>query len=257
MYIDSHCHLDFACFKGQLDDLLKRCQALGIEQFLLPSTTADSWSDIIALNQHYQCFRIALGLHPYFLGSVKSEHIAMLNDTLARNDVVAVGEIGLDKWPNMPDYTLQQSVLIEQLKLAKQYRLPVILHARKSEDDLLKLLREQQFTQGGIVHAFNGSAEQAKRFIDYGFVLGIGGTVTYPRARKAQRVLQGLSDEDFVLETDSPDMPVCGYQGQMNTPERLLLIAQAVATLRGQSLEDIAHQTSENLFRVLPKWHKV
>ena len=101
------------------------------------------------------------------------------------------------------------------------------------------------------------SLAQAKRFIEFGFVLGIGATVTYPRAQKAQRVLQALSDQDFVLETDAPDMPVHGYQGQINTPERLMLIAQHVASLRQQTVEQVAQQTTDNVLRVLPNWHEV
>lgn len=133
----------------------------------------------------------------------------------------------------------------------------MILHARKSEDDLLKVIRRLDFRFGGIVHAFNGSLQQAEQFIRLGFVLGIGGTVTYPRAQKAHKVLEALSDKDFVLETDAPDMPLSGYQGQRNTPDKVLLVAKAVAKIRNQSLDQIAQNTRANLLRVLPKWHEV
>ncbi|MBM6551195.1 TatD family hydrolase [Marinomonas ostreistagni] len=257
MIIDSHCHLDFACFSDDLDALLKRCQAVGVSEFLVPSTTAASWSQVQALGQQYRCCKIALGLHPYFLESFTASALPLLEQQLSAQPVVALGEIGLDKWPGMPDYGLQIEVFCAQLAMADRLQLPVILHTRKSEDDVLKYLRQQGFKWGGIVHAFNGSLQQAKRFIEMGFVLGIGGTVTYPRANKARQVLQALADEEFVLETDAPDMPLSGYQGQTNTPERLPLVAQEVATLRSQSLEHVAEQTSKNLLRVMPNWHKV
>lgn len=256
MFIDSHCHLDFSEF-DDLPNLLADCKAVGVTDFLVPGTTAESWSTILSLHQCYPEIQIALGLHPYFLECFKVEQLAQLDSNLSYNSVVAVGEIGLDKWPGMPDYAMQQEVLIAQLKMAQARSLPVILHARKSEDDLLKALRRTAFSNGGIVHAFNGSLEQAKRFIKLGFVLGIGGTITYARAQKARRVLQALADEDFVLETDSPDMPISGFQGQTNTPLRIVDIARVVAELREQSVTDVARYTSANLQRVLPNWHKV
>ena len=256
MFIDSHCHLDFSVF-DDLSILIRQSQAAGIEAFLVPSTTSASWPGVLALQQDYPAIKVALGLHPYFLQSYQTHDLQYLERLLAQQKVVAIGEIGLDKWPNLPDYRLQQEVFIAQLAIAKSHRLPVILHARKSEDDLLKLLRHNKFSQGGIVHAFNGSLVQAQRFIELGFVLGIGGTVTYPRAQKARRVLQALSDQDYVLETDSPDMPVCGHQGQVNTPLRILDVAETVSELRQQSVLEIAQNTSANLQRVLPNWHKV
>lgn len=256
MFIDSHCHLDFPVF-DDLASLISQSQRAGVEAFLVPSTTSASWAGVLSLQQEYLSVRVALGLHPYFLQSYRDDDLQQLERLLDQCSVVALGEIGLDKWPNLPDYALQQKVFTAQLAIAKNRALPIILHARKSEDDLLKWLRQSKFCHGGIVHAFNGSLEQAKRFIELGFVLGIGGTVTYPRAQKARRVLQALNDRDFVLETDSPDMPLYGYQGQVNTPLRILDVAQAVSELRQQSVSEIAQNTSANLQRVLPNWHKV
>lgn len=259
MYIDSHCHLDFSCFDDSLPELLLACKEQEINAFLVPGTTAKSWPNVAALAQKYREIKVAFGLHPYFLEGSDPSHLELLKVYLSddRCKPVAVGEIGLDKWPGMPDYEMQKRIFSAQLELAQTLNFPIIVHARKSEDDLLKILRQQRFTNGGVVHAFNGSLEQAKRFIGLGFVLGIGGTVTYPRAKKAKRVLQALADQDYVLETDAPDMPLYGYQGQVNTPERILLVAQEVAALRKQHLTQIAHDSCVNLQRVLPRWHEV
>lgn len=256
MFIDSHCHLDFDVFDEQRDSLMQRCRESKVGGFLVPATTFSSWSKLERLSKRYPEWRAAYGLHPYFLKESLLEQIDFLAEQCDSRRVVAVGEIGLDCWPSSVDMKIQLEFFSRQLKIAKSLKLPVILHARKSYDLVFKCLREVGFSDGGIVHAFNGSLEQAKRFIDQGFVLGIGGTVTYPRAKKAHRVLAALSDSAFVLETDSPDMPLHGYQGQNNTPLSIPLIAHSVAAIRGESVEQIAVQTYDNLLRVFPKWNE-
>lgn len=256
MFIDSHCHLDAELFDDQRDSLMMRCAEKGISGFLVPATTYSSWSKIASLAQRHSQWRVAYGLHPYFLHHSELSHIERLGEQCEASNVVAVGEIGLDCWPGAVDLSLQMDFFCRQLSVSKTLNLPVILHARKSVDLVLKCLREIGVKEGGVVHAFNGSAEQAKRFIDLGFVLGMGGTVTYPRAKKAHRVLASLSPHSFVLETDSPDMPLSGFQGQVNTPLSVLLVAQHVAEIRGESVEQIEMQTYDNLLSVFPRWNE-
>jgi TatD DNase family protein len=256
MFIDSHCHLNFDVFDEQRDSLILRCLENQVAGFLVPATTFDSWSKLAILVKRYPEWRVAYGLHPYFLAEASLDQIDSLAEQCDTQRVVAVGEIGLDCWPNAVDMRVQLDFFSRQLKIAKSLKLPVILHARKSYDLVFKCLREVGFNEGGVVHAFNGSVEQAKRFIDLGFLLGIGGTVTYPRAKKAHRVLASLSDEAFILETDSPDMPLHGFQGQNNTPLSIPLIAQCVAMIRKESVQRIAAQTYDNLLRVFPKWNE-
>ncbi len=256
MFIDSHCHLDFNIFDNERDALMANCLHHGVSSFLVPATTYDSWSRINALAERYSSWRIAYGLHPYFLDSASLDQIERLGDQCAESGAVAVGEIGLDCWPDAVDMTRQMVFFKRQLNVAKSLSLPVILHARKSYDLVLKCLRDIGFKQGGVVHAFNGSVEQAKRFLDLGFVLGIGGTITYPRAKKAHRVLASLQSSDFVLETDSPDMPLYGFQGQINTPLSILSVAESAAIIRRENVEQIAAQTCVNLLRVFPKWNE-
>lgn len=235
---------------------MEQCHAQQIIGFLVPATTYASWLNLSKLAQEFPQWRTAYGLHPYFLANAKFTDIALLGDWCETNNALAVGEIGLDNWPGAVDMAVQIEFLKAQLNVAKAIQRPVILHARKSYDLVLKILRETGFQYGGIVHAFNGSLVQAQRFIDYGFVMGIGGTVTYPRAQKSQRVLAALNDRDLVLETDSPDMPLHGCQGQANTPLSIPLIAEQVAKVRGQTKEAVADYTYNNLLRVFPQWHK-
>lgn len=256
MFIDSHCHLDFDVFDEQRDSLMLRCLENKVGGFLVPATTFASWPKLAKLLKRYPEWRAAYGLHPYFLAEASFDQIDSLGEQCDAQRVVAVGEIGLDYWPDAVDMKIQLDFFSRQLKVANSLKLPVILHARKSYDLVFKCLREAGFNGGGVVHAFNGSIEQAKRFIDLGFVLGIGGTVTYPRAKKAHRVLASLSDTAFVLETDSPDMPLYGFQGQNNTPLSIPLIAHAIAAIRGESVERVAVQTYDNLLGVFPKWNE-
>ncbi|MDE8603811.1 TatD family hydrolase [Marinomonas sp. RSW2] len=256
MFIDSHCHFDFDVFNGQRDELMACCLDHGILGFLVPATTFISWKKLEMLTERYPQWRTAYGLHPYFLKEASLEQIDFLGEQCEAQRVVAVGEIGLDCWPSAVDINVQINFFKRQLSVAKSLRLPVIVHARKSYDLVFKCLREVHFKEGGVVHAFNGSFEQAKRLLDLGFVLGVGGTVTYPRANKARRVLSALESGAFVLETDSPDMPLNGFQGQNNTPLSIPLIAQCVARIREESVEQIRMQTYANLLRVFPKWNE-
>ncbi|ETX10953.1 TatD family hydrolase [Marinomonas ushuaiensis DSM 15871] len=256
MLIDSHCHFDFDIFDDQRDVLMTQCENHGVLGFLVPATTCLSWSKLQALAAHYPQWRAAYGLHPYFLRESQLAEIDLLGDQCEAAQAIAVGEIGLDCWPGSVDINIQIDFFSRQLLVAKSLNLPVILHARKSYDLVFKCLRETKFKRGGIVHAFNGSLEQAKRFIDLGFVLGVGGTITYSRAKKAHRVLNALERSAFVLETDSPDMPLNGFQGQINTPLSIPIIAEHVAQIRGETERQITAQTYANLLRVFPKWHE-
>ncbi len=256
MLIDSHCHLDLAVFDGQRDELMVRCAEQGVSGFLVPATRFESWGKINHLVKRYPTWRVAYGLHPYFLREATLEQIDRLAEQCDTERVMAVGEIGLDCWPGAVDMDIQWEYLLRQLSVAKLLRLPVILHARKSYDLVLKCLRQVGFDRGGIVHAFNGSLEQAKRFTGLGFVLGIGGTVTYSRAKKAHRVLASLDVKDYVLETDSPDMPISGFQGQTNTPLSLPCIVQHIANIREESVDQVTRQAYENLLSVFPKWNE-
>lgn len=257
MLTDSHCHLDFPEFDSDRSNLIEVCQRAGVCAFVVPATTRANWGRVIHLARTYSCVQVALGIHPYFLSESKLSDLDGLGEIAENNQVIAVGEIGLDYWPGAVEKALQKRFVESQLQIAKALRLPIIVHARKSYDDMLQLLKRLSFQSGGIVHAFNGSVQQAMRFLDLGFVLGIGGTVTYPRAQRARATLFGLSDKDYVLETDSPDMPIYGRQGERNTPVELLNVADVVASLRDQSVEIVAKNTNDNLKRVLPLWRGI
>lgn len=236
---DSHCHLDLPELLPELELHLANARALGVEGFLVPAVQSSAWSLLLELKQRYG-FYIALGVHPWWACPTELNALAGLEALVALPQVCAIGEIGLDFALDEQSFAIQRQCFEAQLQLAAKLKKPVILHHRKSQNELLQVLKQQQFSQGGILHAFSGSFAQGKAFIDLGFKLGIGGTITYERAEKTRKAVKQFPLEALVLETDSPSMPLAGFQGQINTPAQLPLVLKVLAELRGQDPQHMA-----------------
>jgi TatD DNase family protein len=282
-WIDSHCHLDAPEFAPDRIEVLQRAQLQGLAACVMPAVQAKDFEPLIELarvtGQPY-----ALGIHPLYVPKAQESDLDLLEKHLQEAlshhlegtskdpRLVALGEIGLDFWvpslcePAMRDK--QEFFYHAQLKLAKRYELPVILHVRKSADALLKGLRQIK-VQGGIAHAFNGSLQQAQFFIDMGFVLGFGGAMTYDRALQLRQLATSLPMTAIVLETDAPDIPPHwlyktqsqrqseGVSQGRNEPRELPRIASVLAHLRGESLSNVAAFTVHNTLRVLPRLQSI
>jgi TatD DNase family protein len=248
LLIDSHCHLDFSCFDYDRTSILNNCEKLAINTIVIPGVSFNQWQKQIDLCHQYPQLRFALGLHPYFLNSFEPAHLVSLSQLLEQhqNKVLALGEIGLDKHIEV-DWQLQIQVFTQQLVIAKEHLLPVILHHRNSHNELIQILKTQKFTQGGIVHAFSGSLQQAHTYIELGFKIGIGGGITYSRANKTRKAIAQLPLSSLVLETDAPDMPLLGKQGQRNSPENLPEIFDSLLDLRNEPREEILLACSQNV----------
>jgi len=243
--IDSHCHLDFDHFDQDRGSVLEHCQQLGVKQIIVPGVIATSWDKLMGICQQSTMLHPALGLHPMFMDQHKPEHLLQLQTLLCHQKIIAIGEIGLDFY--VPDYDKQAQItlLSQQLELAQQSNLPVILHIRKAHDQMISLLKK--FTvKGGIVHAFNGSLQQAKQYQQLGFLFGVGGIITHPKATRLISLFQALPLSSLVLETDAPDMPLSGLQQQRNTPENIPAILNALAQIRTENSEEIAMATTDN-----------
>lgn len=251
MLIDTHCHLDAAEFGGHQAELLQAAQTAGVKRIVVPTVTRANFAAVRALCEQYpDCFP-AYGIHPMFVDDAVPEDIDILRDYLRERNPVAIGEIGLDFFIEHYDQARQEHFFAEQLKLAREFDLPVLLHTRRAQDTILKHLRQIK-VRGGVSHAFSGSRQQADEFIRLGFKLGFGGAMTYPRATRLRELATTLPLSCIVLETDAPDMPPeFVARGQPNKPEYLLRIAQTLADLRGISLEEIAQATTENALLVL------
>jgi TatD DNase family protein len=257
MLIDTHCHLDAAEFDADRDMVANQAKQTGVGAIVVPSVEPNNFQRVIDLSiQHPHCC-YALGLHPMYVdvaspSDIKRLHALIQQQLSTDNKLVAVGEIGLDFFVTQQNRETQEYFFIEQLKIANEFNLPVILHVRRAIDEILKHLRRHKVT-GGIAHAFNGSRQQADEFIKLGFKLGFGGAMTYPRALKIRELAKTLPLESIVLETDAPDIPPqwIGTKAR-NSPAELMKIAEILADLRGIHIAQIIENTSKNAKQILP-----
>ena len=264
-WIDTHCHLDAPEFEADRPAVRARARSAGVRLCVIPAVAATHFEAVRALaHQHGDGY--ALGIHPLFTPQASEADLARLDEALAlhRQDprLLAVGEIGLDHFIPGLDRERQLFFYREQLRLARRHGLPVLLHVRRSADTLLRELRRQPV--GGIAHAFNGSTQQAHAFLDLGFALGFGGTLTFERALQVRRLACELPLSGLVLETDAPDIPPhwlyetaaarAGGQSQgRNEPGELPAIGRVLAGLRGMAPEALAEATARNAGAVLPR----
>ncbi|QHJ13502.1 putative metal-dependent hydrolase YjjV [Paraglaciecola mesophila] len=250
--IDSHCHLNFSAFNSDRKQVLQTCTERGVSSLVIPGTQANSWDNLISLCKRSTRLNFALGLHPYFLDDYCESHLQQLDEllTLQKGHVVAVGEIGLDFSLSI-DSDLQEQVFAAQICLAEQHDLPIIVHHRRSHNALIRILKEKCFGNGGIIHAFSGSFQEAQTYIELGFKLGVGGIITYPRAKKTRAVIAKVPLTSLVLETDAPDMPINNKQGQRNSPIYLPIILEALQALRCESAEVVKQACWQNTLDIL------
>lgn len=249
-FIDTHCHFDFPPFTGDEEASIQRAAAVGVNKIIIPATEADNFPRVLALAERFPPLYAAVGLHPIVVERHSDESLAQLEAAIALKPakLVAVGEIGLDLYRENPQFERQQYLLDEQLRLAKRYDLPVILHSRRTHDKLALHLKRHNLPRTGVVHGFAGSFQQAERFVQLGYKIGVGGTISYPRASKTRDVMAQLPLSSLVLETDAPDMPLNGYQGQPNRPERVAEVFTHLCSLRHESPEEIVTALLENTY---------
>jgi len=249
MLIDSHCHLDAPEFDRDRDAVIERARAAGVTAQVIPAVAASGWSKLSALSASHEGLHPAYGLHPMFLAEHRDEHIDGLRTLLATERAVAVGECGLDFHVPGLDEAQQRFFFEAQLRIAREFDLPVIVHARKAVDAVIATIRHIGGLRG-VVHSFSGSEQQAEQLWKLGFCLGIGGPVTYDRAQRLRRIVTAMPIEFLLLETDAPDQPDAFHRGERNEPSRLTVVRDCVAELRRMSPEAVATSTSNNTARL-------
>ena len=211
--IDTHCHLDVAEFDADRDAVLARSRGNGVTAMVVPGVLASGWDGLLALCRQEHGLYPALGLHPVYLEQHRMDaDIRQLEDRLAAERPVAVGEIGLDYAVAGLDRARQQTLFEAQLECARNAGLPVVLHVRKAHDQVLATLKRIRVC-GGTAHAFNGSQQQASQYRELGFRLGFGGMLTFERSTRLRTLARALPLESIVLETDAPDMTVAQHRG--------------------------------------------
>ncbi len=248
--IDSHCHLDAAEFDADRDAVHARAVAAGLRVQVIPAVTRENFAEVAAVCRRYPDCLPAWGLHPMYIHVHRPEHLDALRHRIETWRPVAIGEIGLDLFVPGLDLATQTYFYVEQLRIAREYDLPVLLHCRRANDPILKQLRRIGI-KGGIAHAFSGSRQQAEAFIKLGFKLGFGGAFTWDRATRLRALAFELPLEAIVLETDSPDIPPAWVGRGRNEPAEVAGIAAALAELRGLDVATVARQTSANAREVL------
>ena len=258
--IDTHVHFDDPRFDDDRDAVYQRAISSGVSAMVIPAVTRDQWGKIQSLSKKYSGVFATAGLHPVFCNQHQHSDLDLLEHTLQTQQVVAIGECGLDGSIAEPDPDAQPFYFAAQLDLAKRYQLPVIIHARSAIEKVIITLKKHNLSnaQGnGVIHSYNGSLQQAHRLIDLGYKVSFGGPVTYPRSRKLQSLVKQLPMDAMMLETDAPDQPphqppdkadtsTNTHKKQRNEPGNITSVLQAVATLRGQSASEIAETSNQN-----------
>ena len=249
MLVDSHSHLDAAEFDGDRDAVIARARAAGVCRQVLPAVEAAGWPKLREVCASGPGLFAAYGLHPMYLHSHRDEHLAELRVWIERERPVAVGECGLDYFVQNLDPGAQSHFFDGQLRLAREFDLPVIVHARRAVDAVIAAIRRIGGLRG-VVHSFSGSMQQARQLAQAGFLLGLGGPVTYERAHRLRKLAATMPLEWLLLETDSPDQPDSAMRGQRNEPARLVRVLASIAELRGITPGELAKATSANAERL-------
>ena len=247
--VDSHSHFDAAEFDADRAAAHARAVAAGVVAQIVPAVDAAGWPKLRQTCAGLPGLWPAYGLHPMYLDAHRPEHLPALRAWIERERPLAVGECGLDYFVEGLDAEAQSFYFDGQLRLAREFDLPVIVHARRAVDAVIAAIRHIGGLRG-VVHSFSGSAEQAAQLHRLGFLLGIGGPVTYARANRLRELVAGMPLEQLLLETDSPDQPGATHRGQRNEPAHLLEVLDAIATLRKVPRDDIAAATRENAVRL-------
>lgn len=250
MVIDSHCHLDLLAKKKDINQVLLEAAKAQVAAIVVPGINEQNWLAINKLASEHATVYFALGFHPLFLEEVDDGSIARLEQRVAElknnQKFVALGECGLDFYQGRENELLQKSLLSEQIRIANQYQLPIILHCRKAHQDLIALLKQNPPLYSGVIHGFSGSYQQAMDYVTLGLKIGVGGVITYERAQKTRSTIINLPLESLLLETDAPDMPLYGYQGQPNEPKMVNMVLSSLNMLRSENEQTVTSQLLEN-----------
>lgn len=249
MLVDSHCHLDAAQFDHDREEVVARARDAGVARQVVPATHAGGWTKLREVCAGDGGLFAAYGLHPMFLSDHRPRHLRELGDWLERERPVAVGECGLDYFVDGLDHDAQQHYFDGQLELARAHDLPVIVHARRAVDAVIASIRRVDGLRG-VVHSWSGSRQQAEQLWERGFLLGIGGPVTYERAKRLRRLVADAPLDCLLLETDAPDQPDSGIRGERNEPARLRTVCGVIAQLRGIPPREVADATTANAERL-------
>lgn len=249
--VDTHAHLHFPDFDDDREAVLARARAAGVRRMVTIGTDVATCRAALALAERETDVWATAGVHPHDAAESDEAALAEVERLAAERRVVAIGEIGLDFFRNLSPRATQARVLRRFVALARRLRKPVVVHCRDAHDDALSILSEEGVAEvGGVMHCFSGDVEIARRCLDLGLLVSLAGPVTYPNARALPEVARFVPADRLVVETDCPFLPPQGYRGKRNEPAHLAITAARVAELRGEPLDALAAQTTENARRL-------
>jgi TatD DNase family protein len=249
--IDTHSHLYAEEFIDDIDEVIQRSKASGVEKIFLPAIDGSTHQAMIDLSKKYPGYCIPMmGLHPCYVDGNYKQELDLVESWLAKEPFAAIGEIGLDYYHSTEFNHQQVDAFSRQIKLALKYMLPIVIHTRSAMDDCIKMVEQEgQGQLKGIFHCFGGDERQAKKIIELGFMLGIGGVVTYKNAGLA-RVLENISLEHLVLETDAPYLTPVPFRGKRNESSYLRYVAEKLAEIKMVSVEEVEKVTTTNAKKI-------
>lgn len=246
MFTDTHCHI-YKEYYDDLDEIVSNAKNNGINRMISNGCDNKTNKEVLETIKKFSEVYGAIGIHPENVNEYKSEDIDFIKNNLKNEKIVAIGEIGLDYHYTKENREEQIKLFETQLQIAKDHRMPVIIHSREATDDMLRILKKYELK--GVIHSFSGSLDTAKEYIKLGYLLGINGVVTFKNC-KLKEVLENISIDNIILETDSPYLTPEPFRGKRNEPARILNVAEFVAKLYKVSLEDLSKITNNNIKRV-------
>ena len=246
MIFDTHAHYDDKQFSEDRDQILSSMQEQGVGTIVDASATVDSWERVLELTKRYPFVYGMIGVHPDEVGDLNEENFARMEQLLHEEKVVAVGEIGLDYYWDKEQHEIQKEWFIHQLQLARKLNMPVNIHSRESAQDTMEIMKEYATDMKAIIHCYSYSKEMAEEYVKMGYLLGIGGVVTFKNAKKLKEVVKAVPLSHIVLETDCPYLAPEPNRGKRNASSNLIYVAQTIAELKGTTTEEVIAVTEEN-----------
>ena len=253
MIIDSHCHLDFKVFDSDREQVIQRASHVGVNKIIIPGVMQKTWGDIKICCETYPHLYPCYGLHPYFINQHKESDLDKLRHYIEINDPVAVGECGLDFYLKNLDPEKQFFYFEQQLDIALEFKLPVVIHARKSTEDVIHAIKKRPGLNG-MIHSYSGSYEQAIKLINLNFYLSFGGPITYEKSTRLRKIVKSLPLNNLLVETDAPDQPTSNASSARNEPSFITEVIENIADLHSTTEQEVARITTENakkLFQLL------
>ena len=251
--VDTHTHIDMEEEFPDLEDVIKRASEAGVKKIIIPATDVSYFQRILAIAAAHENVYCALGIHPTEFKEIKDENFEKIIEFSKEPKVVGIGECGLDYyWEKDPKKIEEQKeVFLRQIKIAKQVKLPLLVHAREACKDSFDLLTQNVNGEIDVImHCFSGSVEFAQECLKKGYYLGFGGALTFKNSKKAKEIVKMMPLERLLLETDAPYMTPVPHRGERNEPRHVREVAEYVAELRGITLEEVARATTENVRKV-------